>query len=236
MKRQCPVCLLISKLTPWLGAPSGQVHTFEPVALMGLFPFTGVWPGRAKTAGTAGSSCLSHGLSPSSESVHRLGTGRWEVHTPVCFQGVTRVTCPHCSNTENPANSSQVRLKKAQLRIQTWGDAQHLALTDTFTHMLFLTLTHPHTHISAPIYSTLKADQNHHIKAVLVPRTWTLPLSLSLPSLSLPWGSWTFLPCHPPHLRQPRDETVITHILRLHVTYQTIWIWLPGCDQILASR
>lgn len=72
-----------------------------------------------------------------------------------------------------------------------------------------------------------RADQNHHLKAVSVPRTQTLaPFFISF--LSSPDAPEPSCPAIPPHLRKPADETVITHISRLRVTYQTLWIWQAG--------
>ena len=87
--------------------------------------------------------------------------------------------------------------------------------------------TNAHKHISGSIYSETWSKTPS--KSCFGSQNTGSPLSPALP-----WGSWTILSCHPPHLRHPGDETVITHILRLHVTYQTLWIWLVECHQILA--
>lgn len=181
---------------------------------------TAVWPWLCKCGGDT---LPLYRLSPSSERSDK----------PISFSGASHImqTAPHTTcllHTWSMKSTHTYGLNKPRCKCKHWvvvggghTPAHHLLIS---SNTLSLS-AHTHTNISA--LSSLRADQNRRTKAVLVPRTQIHSLSLSLPR-----GSWTVPPCHP---QQPKDETIIPHILGLHVTYQTIWIWQVERDQILAS-
>lgn len=181
---------------------------------------TAVWPWLCKRGGDT---LPLYRLSPSSERSDK----------PISFSGASHnmQTAPHTTcllHRWSMKSTHTYGLNKPRCKCMHWvvvGGGTHLPTTCSFPQIHFLG---PHTHtLTSRALSSLRADQNRRTKAVLVPRTQIHSLSLALPR-----GSWTVPPCHP---QQPKDETIIPHILGLHVTYQTIWIWQVERDQILAS-